>query len=28
VELEMLRHKLRVLRAYADDHSEPPFTSC
>lgn len=27
LELEMLRHKLRVLRAYADDNSEPllPF---
>ncbi len=26
VELEMLRHKLRVLRAYADDNRKPPFT--
>lgn len=25
VELDMLRHKFRVLRAYADDHREPPF---
>ena len=26
VELQMLRHKYRVLRAYADDHREPPST--
>lgn len=25
LELDMLRHKLRVLRAYADDHREQPF---
>jgi hypothetical protein len=29
LELEMLRHKLRVLRAYAEDNREPPFAlSC